>query len=113
MHVSCTKCGIEDLLEFKKNYDEIFLEFLSRFDEGLISEKGVMENLKEEGIVRTENEIKKMIGKNHPDLVTENILFSKKDYISHYKILKNPEPEMGSSPDDMGLDDKITSYNFV
>ncbi len=110
MHVSCTKCGIEDLLEFKKNYDEIFLEFLSRFDEGLISEKGVMENLKEEGIVRTENEIKKMIGKNHPDLVTENILFSKKDYISHYKILKNPEPEMGSSPDDMGLDDKITRY---
>ena len=110
MHVSCTKCGIEDLLEFRKNYDEVFLEFLSRFDEGLISEKGIEENLKDEGIVRIESEIREMIGKNQPDIITENILYSKKDYISQYKVLKNPEPEMGSSPEEMGLDDKITKF---
>ncbi|HUT05185.1 MAG TPA: DEAD/DEAH box helicase [Nitrosopumilaceae archaeon] len=108
MHVSCNNCGIEDLLEFSKNYDEVFLEFLSRFDEGLVSEKGISENLKDEGIVRDENEIKKMIGQNKPDMITENILYSKKDYISEYKVLKNPEPEMGCKVDEMGLEDEIT-----
>lgn len=110
MHVSCDKCGIEDLLEYSKNYDEVFLEFLSRFDQGLVSEDGISESLKEEGIVRTENEIKKMIGKNKPDIITENILYSKKDYISQYKVLSNPEPKMGSNVEEMGLDDKITNY---
>ena len=108
--VSCGKCGIEDLLEFKKNYDEAFLEFLSRFDEGLISEKGIMKDLKDEGIVRAESEIKKMIGQNNPDNITETILYSKKDYIAQYKVLKNPDPEMGCSPEEIGLDDRITQY---
>ena len=108
MHVSCTSCGIEDLLEFSKNYDEVFLEFLSRFDDGLVSDEGISENLKEEGIVRDENEIKEMIGKNKPDIITETILFSKRDYISEYKILKNPEPKMGSKIDEMGLEDEVT-----
>lgn len=39
IHISCDNCGIEDLLEFSKNIDEVFLEFLSRFDEGLITKK--------------------------------------------------------------------------
>ncbi|MGD8918702.1 MAG: DEAD/DEAH box helicase, partial [Nitrosopumilaceae archaeon] len=73
-------------------------------------EDGISESLKEEGIVRTENEIKKMIGKNKPDIITENILYSKKDYISQYKVLSNPEPKMGSNVEEIGLDDKITNY---
>ncbi len=110
IHISCSNCGIEDLLEFSKNYDEVFLEFLSRFDKGLVSEKGISENLKDEGIIRDEKEIKKMIGKNQPDLITENILYSKKDYISEYKILKNPEPKMGCSVDEIGLEEEITEH---
>ncbi len=110
IHVSCNNCGIEDLLEFSKNYDEVFLEFLSRFDSGLVSEKGVSENLKDEGIIRDENEIKKLIGKNKPDIITENILYSKKDYISEYKILKNPEPKMGCKVDDIGLEEEIAKH---
>jgi DEAD/DEAH box helicase domain-containing protein len=110
MHVSCISCGIEDLLEFSKNYDEVFLEFLSRFDEGLVSENGISENLKDEGIVRDEDEIKKMIGKNKPDIITEAVLYSKKDYISEYKILKNPEPKMGCKVDEMGLEGEVTKY---
>jgi len=110
MHVSCSSCGIEDLLEFSKNYDEVFLEFLSRFDDGLVSENGISENLKDEGIVRDENEIKKMIGKNKPDIITESVLYSKKDYISEYKILKNPEPKMGCKVDEMGLESEVTKY---
>ncbi|MGV7225799.1 MAG: DEAD/DEAH box helicase [Nitrosopumilus sp.] len=110
MHVSCEKCGIEDLLEFSKNVDEVFLEFLSRFDKGLVTEGGLSEGLKDEGIVRGENEIKEMIGKNKPDKITEEILFSKKDYISQYKVLSNPEPKMGCKVEDLGLDESITEH---
>ena len=110
MHVSCSNCGIEDLLEFSKNVDEVFLEFLSRYDKGLVTEKGLSEGLKDEGIVRAESEIKKMIGKNKPDKVTEEILFSKKDYVSQYKVLSNPEPKMGCKVEDLGLDESITEH---
>ena len=110
MHVSCEKCGLEDLLEFSKNADEVFLEFLSRFDKGLVTEGGLSESLKDEGIVRGENEIKEMIGKNNPDKITEEILFSKKDYISEYKVLSNPEPKMGCKVEELGLDESITEH---
>jgi len=110
MHVSCSDCGIEDLLQFSKNQDEVFLEFISRFDEGLVSEKGVSENLKNEGIIRDENEIKQMIGQNRPDDITEAVLFSKKDYISQYKVLKHPNPKMGCKVNEMGFDDEITDH---
>lgn len=110
MHVSCGKCGIEDLLEFAKNPDEVFLEFLARYDQGLVHEKGLEENLKDEGIVRAESEIKSLIGEKNPDKITEEILYSKKDYISEYKVLKNPEPKMGSKIADLGLEDGITKH---
>ncbi|MBI1663291.1 MAG: DEAD/DEAH box helicase [Nitrosopumilus sp.] len=110
MHVSCGNCGIEDLLKFSKNVDEVFLEFLSRYDKGLVSEKGLSEDLKDEGIVRAESEIKEMIGKNKPDKITQEILFSKKDYISQYKVLSNPEPKMGCKVEDLGLDESITEH---
>lgn len=109
IHLSCTNCNLEDLLEYSKNIDEVFLEFLSRFDQGVITEKRVSNNLKEEGIVREESEIKKMIGKNKPDKIINEILFSKKDYISFYKILTNPEPKMGLYVDELGLDEEIST----
>ena len=110
MHVSCSKCGIEDLLEFSKNVDEVFLEFLSRYDQGLINEKGLSDGLKDEGVIRRENEIIEMIGKNNPDKITKEILFSKKDYIAQYKILKNPDPKMGCKVEDLGLDESISEH---
>ena len=110
MHVYCEKCGIEDLLGFSKNIDEVFLEFLSRFDQGLVIEKGLSEGLKEEGIVRSENEIKEMIGENKPDKIIEDILFSKKDYVSQYKVLKNSEPKMGCKVEEFGLNELITKH---
>ncbi|MDH3502500.1 MAG: DEAD/DEAH box helicase [Nitrosopumilus sp.] len=110
MHISCSNCGIEDLLGFSKNIDEVFLEFLTKFDEGLISMKGIGNELKDEGIVRDISEIKEMIGNKNPDKITESILYSKKDYVSQYNILKNPEPQMGCIVEDMGLDESITNY---
>ena len=108
MHLSCTNCNIEDLLDCSKNIDEVFLEFLSRYDQGLITEREISTNLKEEGIVREEAEIKKMIGSNKPDQIIKDVLFSKKDFISFYKIITNPEPKMGSYVDEIGLDEEIS-----
>ena len=108
MHISCTNCNIEDIVEFSKNIDEVYLEFLSRFDQGFVSEDGISTELTDEGIVRSEYEIKKIIGNNKPDKITQEILFSKKDYISEYKVLENPEPEMGFKVEDSGLDESIT-----
>lgn len=110
MHVSCTNCGIEDLLQFSKNLDEVFLEFLNRFDQGLVSEKKLQDNLNSEGIVRAEVEIKSMIEKFKPEKITEEILYSKRDYISTFKILKNPEPKMGSKIEDMALDESVIEH---
>ncbi|MCA9820202.1 MAG: DEAD/DEAH box helicase, partial [Nitrosarchaeum sp.] len=108
-HISCS-CGIEDLLEFKKNIDEVYLDFLDRFDNGLIHEEGVSNELKNEGIIRDEDEIKTMLKKENADSITKTVLFSKKDYISQYKVLTSPEPEMGCAVEDSGLDDSITDY---
>ena len=55
-------------------------------------------------------EIKKLIGENNPDKITEEILYSKKDYISQYKVLKNPEPKMGCKIEDLGLEESITNH---
>ena len=110
MHVSCSGCGVEDLLEFSRNVDEVFLEFLSRYDQGLVTEKGLSEGLKDEGIVRSKNEIIEMIGNNKPDKITEEILFSKKDYVSQYKVLSSPEPEMGCKVEDLGLDESVSEH---
>ena len=110
MHVSCSKCGIEDILEFSKNLDEVFLEFLTRYDKGLVTEKGLSEGLTDEGIIRSEKEIKEMIGKINPEKFIEEILFSKKDFISEYKILKNSEPKMGSKVEELGLEKEISDF---
>jgi DEAD/DEAH box helicase domain-containing protein len=106
IHISCDNCKLEDLLEFSKNIDEVFLEFLSRFDEGFIT-KEISKSLQDEKIIRDEKEIIEMIGNNKPDEITKSILFSKKDFIAQYKVLKNPDPKMGCSVDDLGLDESI------
>ena len=110
MHVSCTECGIEDLLEFSKNIDEVFLEFLAKFDQGLIAKEGLVEGLKDSGILRRDDEIREMISRNKPDKITEGVLSSKKDYISEYRILENPEPKMGCKVRDFGLDESISDH---
>ncbi len=110
MHISCKECGIEDLVEFSENVDEVFLEFLSRFDRGLVTKGGLVKGLKEEGMLRPESEIREMIGENKIDSITRQILYSKKDYVAQYKILSNPEPAMGCKVKDLGLDAAITKH---
>lgn len=109
--ITCPNCKIEDILGFSKNHDEVYLEFLTRFDEGKISDQNQLrENLIQEGIVRDENEIKKMIGDIQLDKITKDVLFSKKDYISNFKRIKSQEPEWGAKITEIGIEQKIQEY---
>ena len=108
IHFSCPKCKIEDIIDSKKNLDEAFLEFLIKFDNDEIPTKKQSEStLEKEGILQTEDEINKMIGKAKIADLTRSILFSKKYYVSHFEIIEEPDPEMGSSVIDSGLDPRI------
>ncbi|MGC1425188.1 MAG: DEAD/DEAH box helicase [Nitrosotalea sp.] len=108
IHFGCPKCKIEDILDSKKNLDEAFLEFLIKFDNDEIptsNESGT--TLEKEGILQTEDEINKMIGNSKIAEITRSILFSKRHYVSHFKVIEEPDPEMGSTVIDSGLDQRI------
>lgn len=108
------------MLEFSKNPDEVFLGFLSRYDQGLVRDDertttttttGADRDGPEDwGIIRPKGEIRDLIGEKSPDKMTENILYSKNDYISEYRVLENPGPKMGCRVEDLGLEEEITEH---
>lgn len=105
---SCTNCKIEDVIDYKRNLDEAYLEFLLKFDSGSIPTKEEsQDSLEKEGLLQSEAEIKRMVGKTRIDEITKAVLFSKKHFVSHFKQIAEPEPEMGSPVEDMGLDANI------
>jgi len=108
IHFGCPKCKIEDIIDSKKNLDEAFLEFLIKFDNDELpaSDKSGT-TLEKEGILQTEDEINKMIGSSKIAEITRSILFSKRHYVSHFKVIEEPDPEMGSTVTDSGLDQRI------
>ena len=109
--ISCEKCTLEDLLEYTKNTDEVYLDFLTKYDEGKIPNKKQMSlDLKMVGIIRDEKEIKKMIGSSTVDELTKSVLYSKKDYISIFKTLKKPPPKVGCKVDELGIDENLSKF---
>ncbi|MDE1863081.1 MAG: DEAD/DEAH box helicase [Thaumarchaeota archaeon] len=110
MLFSCTKCKIEDLIDYRKNLDEAYLEFLLKFDGGNIPTCNEShDHLQKEGLVRSEEEIRKMIGKKKISEITRSVLFSKRHFVSNFRIIEDPEPEMGVAVDESGLDDRLCS----
>ncbi|MGQ0376524.1 MAG: DEAD/DEAH box helicase [Nitrososphaerota archaeon] len=109
--LSCTKCDLKGIVDYKKNPDEAYLDFLVQYDHGAIQDKRQFGQLLiTSGILQSEDEIKKMIKGYEPDDLTKSILFSKNDYVSFYKIIKEPEPELGSDVTELGLDSQISEY---
>lgn len=117
MHVSCCKCSLEDTVPYNSNQDEAFLEFLHRYDENMqahepsaaVQTTAPSHNTnnitpsQHNDIVRSEEEIKKMIGDEKPDEITQSVLYSKKDYLADYRVIRESEPEYGQSSDKAGL----------
>jgi DEAD/DEAH box helicase domain-containing protein len=109
--IACKKCDLQDLVDYTKNVDEVYLEFLARYDQGDTPTKRQLGlELKTAGIIRDRKEIEKMIAGHTPDDITRDVLFSKKDYVSFYKTIKEPEPAVGAPVDDLGLADGIVQY---
>ncbi len=109
--IACQKCDLQDLVDYTKNIDEVYLEFLARYDQGETpTKKQLGLELKTAGIIRDRKEIEKMIAGHTPDDITRDVLFSKKDYVSFYKTIKEPEPALGVPVDELGLDDGIVQH---
>ncbi len=104
---SCPQCKIEDIVDYKKNIDEAYLDFLLKFDTGKISKKNSQNMLEQEGLLQSEDEIRNMIGKTKVGEIIQSVLFSKRHYVSHFKSIEEPDPEMGSNIEDFGLDPRI------
>ncbi len=110
IHFRCTKCNIEDIVDYKKNTDEAFLDFLVRYDAGEISKKEDGQNsLEKEGIIQSEDKIKEMIGNTKIDDISRTILFSKRHFVSYFKTIEEPEPEIGVDIQESGLDQNIVN----
>ncbi len=96
---------------FSKNPDEAYLDFLTMHDNGEISEaKSSHDGLQAQGLVRGEAEIREMIGRNAPDEITKSALFSRRDYISHYTVIRNPEPEMGAETGEVIMQEELSRH---
>ena len=127
MHVSCSECELQDLVAYNSNPDESFLEFLVRYDEGGTPGAGAPDATKAAAtagsppeppnawdaaardMVRPESEIEDMIGDESPDKLMRDILYSKKDYVADYRVIREAEPEYGPSPDEAGLDGRLAA----
>ena len=108
---SCSNCKIEDVMDYKKNIDEAYLDFLLKFDSGKTPRKKESQSmLEKEGILQSEEEIAKMIGNSKLDEITKSVLFSRRHYVSHFKEIEEPETGMGSSVADSGLDQRIIEF---
>lgn len=108
MYFSCSSCKIEDIVEIKESLDEAYLEFLIRYDNGLLPMlHNQQSNVEKEGMFQSKDVINKMIGNSEVTEITRSILFSKRYYVSQFRILEEPEPLMGSSLSDFGLDQRI------
>jgi DEAD/DEAH box helicase domain-containing protein len=106
---ACPDCKLEDIVTYTKNTDEAYLDFLNRFDSGEIPSKKKSDTMLEnEGIIQSEAEIKKMIGNAKLDEITHSILFSRKYYVSYFRTLSEPEPQIGNMVSELGLDDNIS-----
>jgi len=109
--ISCASCNIGSVMEFAKNPDEVYLDFLTMYDSGEVSEGGSPQGiLREQGMIRDEREIREMIGRNTPDGITRSALFSELDYVSHYAVIRSPEPRMGAETDEVVLEEGLAGY---
>jgi DEAD/DEAH box helicase domain-containing protein len=108
--ITCTSCSLQDIVGYTKNLDEVYLEFLARYDQGETPDvKKLGLELQNSGIVRDRTEIEAMIGSAKPEPITKEVLFSDSDYISHYKQISSQGPKMGSTVDEFGFDQRVSA----
>ena len=106
----CSKCSIFGIVPSVADQDEAYLEFLTMYDNGHIDKVQDFESvIEQEGILRPTSKIKDLINNNNAtaNKLLENILYSKKDYIVDFRIIREPEPEIGSQFEFLPIDEEI------
>lgn len=117
---ACTKCNIGCILPSTGNNDEAYLEFLDRYDNGQLDTiQGSQYIVEQEKLLRPIGEINSLLSQYNAsnNELLKSILYSKKDYVVDFKVLSEPEPEVGSNitslPLDQGIIDAALSKKIV
>lgn len=107
----CSNCRICSIVPVMGSMDETYLDFLERFDSGTCIADASNLNLlmEQEKIIRSAAEIGAlMIAANVAgDALLEDVLRSRQDYIVDIQIIDDPPPELGSSIEDLPVDEAI------
>ena len=118
--IGCTKCNIGCILPSTGNIDEAYLEFLDKYDNGQLDTiQGSQYIVEQEKLLRPIGEINSLLSQYNAsnNELLKSILYSKKDYVVDFKVLSEPEREVGSNiaslPLDQGIIDAALSKKIV
>lgn len=107
----CAKCKICSVVPTAGNTDEAYLDFLDRYESGTgIADPPDLKLLMEqERIIRPAAEIGALMAAANAagDPLLEEVLRSQQDYIVDFQAMEEPQPELGSSIEDLPVDEAI------
>jgi DEAD/DEAH box helicase domain-containing protein len=106
----CSKCNICGVVPSGGNQDEAYLGFLDLYDNGGAVKAQDLELLLErERLLRPASEIDSLITRNHlqEDKLLKVILYSKKDYVVDFRVMKERQIEKGNELGVLPIDDSL------
>jgi len=112
----CSKCNICALVPKDADADgpdSAYLEFLDLYDNGLIANSVDLNTImQQERILRPPSEIKALLEKGNKgttNKLLKEVLSSQKDYVVEYSLIQDSDSKLGSSVNELPVDDKIIS----
>ena len=98
--VFCDSCGLASVVEVSYPDKELaFFEFMEKYEQGTLTRgKDLEEILTKEGIIRSREEIERMVERHGLSLSNilspvREILFTRKDYIAYYRLFEEEKGE--------------------
>ena len=107
---ACIQCNVCSVLPYMPNQDEAYLEFLVRYDNDQLVKTLDLESLVEqERLLRPMSEINSLLVQNNANNneLLKSVLSSKKDYVVDFRVLNEPEPEVGGKLTDLQVDQGV------
>ena len=112
---SCSKCNICALVPkdaYADGPDSAYLEFLYLYDTGHIANSDDLKAIiQQERILRPSSEIKGLLEKSNDGTINKllkEVLSSQQDYVVEYRLIQSSDSKLGSSVNELPVDDKIT-----
>jgi DEAD/DEAH box helicase domain-containing protein len=95
----CSKCNICGVVPSFANQDEAYLEFLDMYDNGQLAKTQDLESLVEqERLLRPISEVDSLLYRNNAkeNELLKATIYSRKDYVVDFRVIQEPNPEIGS-----------------